>query len=153
VSIEISPLRREDVPGVVCLLGILFAQEADFSPDAERQQHALHRLLDEPSLGVVLVARSAGAPVGTVMLLRTVSTAIGEEACWLEDFVVAPDHRGRGIGTELLAAALAEARRRGFARVTLLTDADNESAQRLYRRHGFVRSGMVPLRLAVGPSD
>ena len=32
-------------------------------------------------------------------------------------------------------------------RMTLLTDADNARARRLYLRHGFVASAMQPLRL------
>jgi GNAT superfamily N-acetyltransferase len=81
-----------------------------------------------------------------VGLLFTVSTALGARVAWLEDMVVAPEARGRGIGGALVDAALAQARAAGCRRVTLLTDADNADAHRFYRRHGFAASPMRPFR-------
>lgn len=146
-GIVVDSCRPEDIDAVVDLLGVLFEQEADFSADPERQRHALHRILGEPERGVVLVARHQDRLIGSVMLLRSVSTALGEEVCWLEDLVVQPDSRGRGAGHALVEAAIAEARARGWARITLLTDHDNLGAQSLYQRHGFEPSRMVVLRL------
>ncbi len=80
-------------------------------------------------------------------LLFTVSTALGGRAAILEDLIVRREFRGQGIGTLLLSAALAYAKDNGCLRVTLLTDADNESAISFYRRHQFEVSPMIPLRL------
>jgi GNAT superfamily N-acetyltransferase len=82
-----------------------------------------------------------------VNLLYTVSTALGARVAMLEDMVVTRQQRGGGIGTLLLQAAIALARADGCQRITLLTDTDNASAHRFYRRHGFVASPMVPFRL------
>ncbi|HZB51708.1 MAG TPA: GNAT family N-acetyltransferase, partial [Mycobacteriales bacterium] len=51
---------------------------------------------------------------------------------------VATAAQGRGLGTALLRDLLAAA---GDRRVLLDVRADNEVAQRLYRRHGFVPVG------------
>jgi ribosomal protein S18 acetylase RimI-like enzyme len=45
---------------------------------------------------------------------------------------------GRGIGTALLDAVVAEARAAGCSRVWLVTTNDNEHAQRWYAARGFV---------------
>jgi ribosomal protein S18 acetylase RimI-like enzyme len=45
--------------------------------------------------------------------------------------------RSHGIGALLLAAFLAECRRRSLAAVTVTVDAANTGAQRFYARHGF----------------
>jgi len=82
-----------------------------------------------------------------VTILFTVSTAEGDRAAWLEDMVVHPDCRGRGIGRRLLNHALAEAKMAGCTRITLLTDGENHRAMRFYSRAGFVRSAMTPFRL------
>lgn len=52
----------------------------------------------------------------------------------------APAYRGRGVGRAILAHLLAEARRRGYARVSLETGRPEafRPAQGLYRAHGFV---------------
>jgi ribosomal protein S18 acetylase RimI-like enzyme len=84
-----------------------------------------------------------------VNLLFTISTAAGGRAAWLEDMVVHPSYRGRGIGESLLRHAIDEARALGCSRITLLTDQTNGSAIRFYERAGFVRSQMVPFRLSL----
>ena len=81
-----------------------------------------------------------------VSLLWTVSTATGSIAALLEDMVVRPDRRGAGVGSMLVEEALQVARAAGATRITLLTDADNDGARRLYERHGFVRSSMAVMR-------
>jgi len=53
-----------------------------------------------------------------------------------------PDWRGRGIGTRLLTAALADADRIEIERIELWVFLDNGPAQRLYRRFGFVVEGL-----------
>jgi [ribosomal protein S18]-alanine N-acetyltransferase len=64
------------------------------------------------------------------------------DEAWVQTMAVAPSHRGRGLGTQLLTALLEEAARRGQATVSLEVRAGNEVAQRLYERHGFRRTGV-----------
>ncbi len=57
-----------------------------------------------------------------------------------EIYVISVDPRfqGRGLGRVMLSQGLASLRRRGVQRALLFVDADNASAQRLYRGFGFV---------------
>ncbi|HXZ53144.1 MAG TPA: GNAT family N-acetyltransferase [Burkholderiales bacterium] len=139
--------RNEDLDQLIELLGLLFAQEAEFAPDAEKQRRALGRILDDVSIGRIYVVREGGRVLGMCSLLYTVSTAEGGKAAWLEDFVVRPERRGRGIGRMLLEHVIAQARADGVLRISLLTDAGNERAQDLYRGVGFSPSAMRLLRL------
>ncbi len=148
-GMHISPATAQDIPALSALLSELFAQEAEFTPDAEAQARGLARIIESPATGVVLVARSGGEIVGMVNLLFTVSTALGARVALLEDMVVASRHRGAGAGSELLAQAISVARAQGCKRITLLTDQSNASAQRFYARQGFVPSGMLPMRLSL----
>ncbi len=54
---------------------------------------------------------------------------------------VAPSARGRGVGDALLRSAINHARQSGYTRVVLDVSDVNESAQALYARHGFTRTG------------
>ncbi len=148
-AVAIRPATYADLPALCDLLETLFAQEAEFTPVRERQWAGLAMTLADPGVGRILVAERRGAVIGMAMLLYTVSTAFGGRAAVLEDMIVAPDARGAGVGTRLIEAAVAQARQDGAKRITLLTDADNLAAHRLYRKSGFVRSAMLPFRLAL----
>jgi GNAT superfamily N-acetyltransferase len=136
-----------DLDAMVDLLGLLFAQEADFTPNPELQRAALSRILASPELGCLLVALVQGEAIGMASLLYTISTAEGGAAAWLEDMVVHPDFRNMGVGSRLLKEATRTCREKGIRRITLLTDKSNDSAKRFYAHHGFSESAMVPFRL------
>jgi GNAT superfamily N-acetyltransferase len=144
---ELGIARRDELPQLVALLTILFSEESEFAPDYEKQTRALEKILSDESVGTIYVARDEGQVVAMASLLYTVSTAEGGTAALFEDLVVQPTHRGQGIATALAGFAIAEARSRGVLRVTLLTDMQNERAQELYRRLGFIDSSMKPMRL------
>jgi GNAT superfamily N-acetyltransferase len=144
---QIEPATVADIPALSELLSALFAQEAEFTPDAGAQSRGLARIIGNPDIGVILLARMDGRVAGMVNLLFTVSTALGEPVALLEDMVVAAGSRGAGVGTRLLTAAIDCARARGCKRITLLTDRANAAAQRFYAKQGFAASGMLPMRL------
>ena len=146
---EIATATVDDIPELVELLSLLFAQEVEFSPDIPAHTRALTTIISNPDIGVIMVAKDQSRVVGMVNILFTVSTALGERVGILEDMIVLPARRGAGVGTTLLRRAIAKAQERGCRRLTLLTDADNRSAHRFYERHGFVISEMVPFRLAL----
>ena len=141
----------KDLPQMVELLGVLFTDEAEFHPDADKQKHALEAILANPTIGRLFVAREGKRVVAMASLLYTVSTAEGGKAAWFEDLVVHPDERKRGIGEALLKVVVDHARAEGILRITLLTDMQNERAQAMYRRVGFVGSPMRPMRLKLKP--
>ncbi|MNC39972.1 GNAT family N-acetyltransferase [Pseudomonas sp. ACN5] len=59
--------------------------------------------------------------------------------------------RQRGLGYELVQAALAEAQHHGGLRLIQLTvTAGNDAAFNLYRRCGFVQFGLEPMAVRVG---
>ena len=149
--IKHSEATSADLPELVKLLGILFDQEAEFTPNAAKQETALKMILGDPRLGRIYVARDGKKAVAMSSLLFTVSTAEGGKAALFEDLVVHPEHRKQGIGAKLLEYVIVQAREQGVLRLTLLTDMQNEQAQVLYRKLGFVGSPMKPMRLKIKP--
>jgi ribosomal protein S18 acetylase RimI-like enzyme len=149
LSLKFETAGQKDMPRLVELLGILFESEAEFSADAEKQRVALQAILSDPGKGKIYVARDGREVVAMCSLLYTISTAEGGRAALFEDLVVAPDQRKRGIGASLLKYVIEQARADGVLRLTLLTDMQNERAQAMYRRVGFVGSPMQPMRLKI----
>jgi ribosomal protein S18 acetylase RimI-like enzyme len=147
MTLKYETAAQKDLPRLVELLGILFESEAEFSADSDKQRAALQVILADSAKGRIFVARDGRDVVAMASLLYTISTAEGGKAALFEDLVVAPDHRKRGIGEALLKHVIAQARAEGVLRITLLTDMQNERAQAMYRRAGFVGSPMKPMRL------
>jgi ribosomal protein S18 acetylase RimI-like enzyme len=152
VDLYYGPATAKDLPQMVELLAVLFTDEAEFQPNADKQRRALEQILNNPSIGTLYVAREGKRVIAMASLLYTISTAEGGKAAWFEDLVVHPDERKRGIGEALLKHVVTQARAAGITRITLLTDMQNERAQAMYRRAGFVGSPMRPMRLKVKPA-
>jgi ribosomal protein S18 acetylase RimI-like enzyme len=122
---HIEQATLEDLPQLTDLLFDLFTQEADFIPNRAKQ----------------------------INLLFTISTAEGGFVIILEDVIVHRDYRGRGFGDKLLGHAMEYAKKKDFARITLLTDRMNAEGQRFFKEHGFLESKMIPMRLYLPSSS
>jgi ribosomal protein S18 acetylase RimI-like enzyme len=147
MNIDVRLARHADLPQLVRLLAFLFAQEVEFRADESLQKKGLLAILADSRIGHIWVATiDASHVVGMVSVLATISTALGGPVGLLEDFVVDPACRGQGVGRKLLHAALDGAQNKVYLRMTLLTDADNQNALKLYREFGFVDSPMRVLR-------
>ena len=146
---QVALATPEDVPQLCGLLDILFAQEAEFSPDPAKQRDGLKAIMADSSIGLILVLRDGTEIVGMVNLLFTISTYLGAKVALLEDMIVHPAHRERGAGTLLLEAARQHAVEQGCRRITLLTDGSNSAARAFYQARGFTPSSMMPYRLTL----
>jgi GNAT superfamily N-acetyltransferase len=124
---------------------VLFAIEADFQLDPERQRRGLAAMLAEPERRAVFVAEADGQVVGMATGQLLISTAEGGAACQVEDVVVAANWRGHGLGGWLLEEVSRWARRLGATRLQLVADRENDTALRFYDRRGWRRTRLVAL--------
>jgi ribosomal protein S18 acetylase RimI-like enzyme len=144
-AVAVRAAREADVERLVSLLGELFAIEADFRPDPDRQRAGLALLLADPRACVLVAERGAGV-VGMATAQLVVSTAEGAPSAWIEDVVVDRDARAHGVGRRLVAAAVAWAKERGARRCQLLADRHNAPALAFYDRLGWSSTRLVCLR-------
>jgi GNAT superfamily N-acetyltransferase len=144
---KLTKAVHSDIHELVELLKTLFEQEEEFQPNSEAQRKALSKIILDSKIGIVLVARNDEKILGMVNLLFTESTALGSKVAILEDMVVLPASRGKGIGSQLIDFAISEAKNEGCKRITLLTDIENAQAQYFYLKKGFLKSRMMPYRL------
>jgi GNAT superfamily N-acetyltransferase len=115
--VSVRPIRPDDVPAVVGLVRELAEYEM-----------ALHevRLTEEQLTGVLFgdapalfghVAEGDGEVVGIALWFLNFSTWRGTHGIYLEDLYVQPQHRGSGLGRELLRTLAAVCVERGYSRL------------------------------------
>jgi len=146
---KIEMAITSDIPTLCTLLDYLFSQEVEFKSDHKTQSRGLKMILNNNNIGNIFVAKKNEKIIGMVILLYTVSTALGERVALLEDMVVSPDERELGIGSTLLDHAVKYATEKGCKRITLLTDKMNIRAQKFYKQHKFNYSSMIPFRMII----
>src|SRR4029077_14209352 len=152
-KVVIEPATEADLDELSEMLGGLFSQESDFRADKDKQLRGLRLIFEQPSRGRVFVLRRDGPIVGMINLLFTISTAEGGFVMLLEDLVVPTQHQAQRDGNRLLEHAIDFAKKKTFLRITLLTDRPENVAQAFFRKHGFVDSSMIPMRLWISTEN
>lgn len=72
---------------------------------------------------------------------------------WINEVGVAPSHRGRGIGKQLLGALLAHGRELGCREAWVLTEEENAAARRLYASVGGEEEADSPVMFTFGLTE
>ncbi len=144
--IHIRPATLPDLDSLVELLRLLFAIEADFDFEPQRQRRGLALLLVDPERASIMVAETEGKIVGMCSGQVLISTAEGGPALVVEDVVVQEAWRGHQIGRRLLEALEDWAAARGIRRLQLLADRNNTPAFNFYGRLGWRGTELVCLR-------
>ena len=98
---------------------------------------------DESGAAGFLVATLGDRVVGYVTLQQPTRLAANRHVLAIHGLAVAPDAQRRGVGSQLLVAAVAHARAAGASRITLRVFASNATARRLYEAHGYVVEGIL----------
>ena len=138
-----------DILQISELLDSLFSQEIEFIPNKEKQENGLKMIINNPTLGHILVIERSTEIIATINLLYTISTALGAKVSILEDMIVSEKFQKEGIGSKLLQDAINFARQQKCQRITLLTDKSNTLAHKFYAKNGFKCSTMIPFRLSL----
>jgi len=112
--------------------------ELAFGTDAEAD--LVERLVCDGDARISIVCLEQGRIVGHVLFSRMEVEADGQpvDALGLAPVAVVPERQGNGIGSALIEAGVAEARRLGTEVIFVLGDT------RLYRRFGFEGTAAKP---------
>lgn len=148
-SVALRPWTPDDVPGLV---------EACSDPEIGRWTHVPYPYGDQDArefvagsdltrragreLALAIVSARDGRLLGSVGLSKVSFTEMtGEVGYW-----VCRQERGRGAGTRAVRLLSAWALRElGLERLELLANPENEASQRLARRAGYTREGVLRL--------
>jgi GNAT superfamily N-acetyltransferase len=137
----IRPASPHDAVAIAALLG-----ELGYPTDAERVRARMSRLSTEDgkdARDAIFIAAGADAspPLGVLALHRFTALHDDADVAMIMALVVAARARGRGIGRELVDAAVATARDWGSTRLLVTTHVRRADAHAFYERLGFEHTG------------
>ena len=128
---------RDDAPGVVALIGRVFAEYGFvYDPAVEVPDLLAFDAHYAPPRGAFWVITDGERIVGSVGV-----ESLADGGAELHRLYLDADRRGHGLGEALVDVVLAWCRARGIARLCLWSDTRFEHAHRLYERLGFRRDG------------
>jgi GNAT superfamily N-acetyltransferase len=93
---------------------------------------------------LIFLAYLQNIPVGLATCFRGYSTFAARPIINISDLAVLPEHRGKGVGRQLLAAVEAKACVLQCSKVTLEVQENNALARRVYERAGFAQAVYGP---------
>ena len=102
--ITIRPANAADLEDCLALLRLLFAIESDFAFHNDKALRGLELLLNCPN-AILLVAHQRSEPhrvIGMCSVQSLLSTAQGSAVGLIEDVIVSPDYRRKGVARQLL---------------------------------------------------
>lgn len=138
-SVRIRPAERADVDLIFSLIKQLADYERAPGLVTGTPELLMTALFGEEPSAEALIAEIDGEPAGFALFHGTFSTWECRPGLWLEDVYVSPEHRGAGLGREMLAHLAAIAVARGCARLEWAALDWNDSALGFYERLGAKR--------------
>jgi GNAT superfamily N-acetyltransferase len=138
LTMAVRRVQESDVDAVVALVHELAAYEWASEQCQLTATQLRVALFDEQPTLIGHIAEVDDEIAGFALWFLTFSTWDGVHGIYLEDLFVRPEHRGTGLGRELLTALAAECTRRGYSRLQWWVLDWNETAIGFDRRLGAV---------------
>jgi ribosomal protein S18 acetylase RimI-like enzyme len=128
----------EHLQAIASLINVYIDDEmGGGKPLTKLEQLRLVEGLNKHPKSIVFLAETDGAFVGLLTAFENFSTFTVQPMVNIHDVIVLKEHRGKGIGRQLMNALIKEAESRGSSRITLEVRTDNFSAQSLYKSLDF----------------
>ena len=137
-------IRRAQPADAAAVARLLHDFNTEFEEPTPGPEVLAGRVRDLIPSGDLTVLLAGDPPVGLATLRFRPAVWTESIDCHLEELYVVPDLRGRGLGRQLMEAAMDTARREGAGYMDLGTAEDDTAARALYESLGFDNRGGKP---------
>src|SRR5947207_6315162 len=138
-SCTIRLCEPEDTPRIVPMIQAQVAASGLYAPDPDALAELVHALLIS-QFSDFLLAEVDGQALGVLQINYRLSTWEVTPYAVIEDFYLAPQLRGQGVGPRMLDYACGRAEGRGSAFVEAALRPEHRAARRLYQQFGFAET-------------
>lgn len=143
-TLQIREAGQTDLENVLALYSAIEDNPSDvLTVDEAKAVWAQFARYPSYRLWVACDTAHQDAVVGTYALLVMHNLAHrGAPSAIVEDVVVAPDQQGRGIGRQMMAHAMQQAREAGCYKLALSSNLRRKGAHAFYESLGFAQHGL-----------
>ena len=135
--IEIEGAKIDDLPGIESLLLDLMEAISDSEKfDIQSAMDNCRYMIHEPN-SHILLAKLGTDIVGCINFTTRRTILHIASSGLIDELVVAKAHRGKGIGKQLIKAAIKKCRELGCCEIEVSTEKRNERARAFYKKCGF----------------
>lgn len=136
MNLHILPAEATDIDLLVVFMRDFYLHEAlTFEEPIARR--TLQQLIENPHFGRLFVFELAGEKVGYTVLTFGFSLEFHGRDAFVDELYVVANHRGQGIGRQVLEFLADVCRAESIAALHLEVERANVIAQDVYRKQGF----------------
>jgi len=133
----LRPVAQDEIVILLRLMRLMQNDDPWLTPfEEERAQRAVETLLSNPLLGQIWLIKMETRVVGYIVMTFDFSLEYGGRVAWIDEFFVASEVRGNGVGQRALELAEKSAYEAGAFLMALGVTRGNRAIN-LYRRSGF----------------
>ncbi|HVQ60324.1 MAG TPA: GNAT family N-acetyltransferase [Solirubrobacterales bacterium] len=150
-EVRVREATRGDVAAVADAVEELLLELGGRRPDRAAVEAEVTALIDDPAVGILLLAEAEGETVGVLAASWGRAIHVPGRYLTIQDLWTHPDWRSRGVGADLVEAVAAAARAAGVSRIEVglprETFAAIAATRGFYERNGFEQLGPRMRRL------
>lgn len=110
----------------------------DYSFDKQEATKALDAFMRMPDYGKAWLIYIEGHLVGYIVLTMSFSFEYLGKDAFIDELYLKPEHRGKGVGKQVLDIVFEEAKLLGICAIHLEVERNNKGGRVLYEQKGFV---------------
>lgn len=149
-TIPIRPATEQDVQSAIRLMAQLGYPDLSLSKFVE----TYHSVLRHPAMTVIVCEGEDGEVIGLATISQRPQLRLTADLITIDEFVIADNARGRGVGRALLDHIRVMARKAGACRLELNTNRARESYRRaFYIKNGFTEADSAVMRIEGNSGD
>jgi GNAT superfamily N-acetyltransferase len=135
-KLVIRPAEEKDASDIIKLIKELADYEKLSDMVVVSEDDIMRVVFGKDKFVEILIAEYDGNFAGQALFFNNFSTFLGKPGIYLEDLVVRPKYRGKGIGKALLQKIIDLAKERNYGRVEWSVLDWNEPAIKFYKNIG-----------------
>ena len=134
---EISTGTFKDIEAITEFQIAMASESEGALLEQERVHDGVTAVMEDPSKGTYIVARTGSRPVASLMITREWSDWNNGWYWWIQSVYVMPEYRGKGFFRAMYTKVIEMAKEQKIAQVRLYVDRYNTNAQKVYHKLGM----------------